>query len=166
MKRMNTMMSLAIAGALACAAPMAFAQSSTSTQDTGMQHPQSGAMTHSGSMQQYPNQSGTQSGSTMSGSENGSMMNRQSGSMSNQSGAMSNQYGSMSSSSMGSGAMMGQHDMNGTVESVNHKDIVMVKTDDGSLKVHFPNAKQDLKKGDKITLHLSYSMDSGSSSTM
>lgn len=54
--------------------------------------------------------------------------------------------------------VMGQHDMTGTVRSVSSNGIVEVHTDDGTLKVHFPDASQHLKKGDKITLHLSYSM--------
>jgi hypothetical protein len=59
-----------------------------------------------------------------------------------------------------SSGMMGQHDMTGTVRSVSSKGIVEVHTDEGNLRVHFPDASQHLKKGDKITLHLSYSMAS------
>ena len=59
------------------------------------------------------------------------------------------------SQSMG---VMGQHDMTGTVRSVSSNGIVVVHTDDGNLRVHFPDASQHLKKGDRITLHLSYSM--------
>lgn len=140
MKRMHSMMTLLAAGMLSCA-PLAFAQSTSTTQDTGMQHPQSGAITHTPPMTSPPT------------SESGSM---QSGSMSHSSDS------SMSSSSMGSGSMMGQHDMTGTVSSVSSKDFVMVKTDDGMLKVHFPDAHTNLKKGDKITLHLGYSKDSSS----
>lgn len=138
MKRIHPMMSLLAGGLLACAAPLAFAQSSTSTQDTGMQHPQSGAMTHTPMTTPPATESGgMQSGSMQSGS-------------------------SMSSSSMGSGQMMGEHSMDGTVSSVSSKGIVMVKTDDGTLKVHFPDASTNLKKGDKITLHLGYTKDSSS----
>lgn len=54
--------------------------------------------------------------------------------------------------------VMGQHDMTGTVRSVSSNGIVEVHTDDGNLKVHFPDASQHLKKGDKITLHFSYSI--------
>jgi hypothetical protein len=54
--------------------------------------------------------------------------------------------------------VMGQHDMTGTVRSVSSNGIVEVHTDDGNLKVHFPDASQHLKKGEKITLHLSYSI--------
>lgn len=56
--------------------------------------------------------------------------------------------------------VMGQHDMTGTVRSVSSSGMVEVHTDEGNLKVHFPDAGQHLKKGDKITLHLSYSMAS------
>ncbi|HEY3519536.1 MAG TPA: hypothetical protein VGK80_00665 [Rhodanobacteraceae bacterium] len=134
MKR--TLMSFVIAGVLACAAPLAFAQSSTDAQDT--QHPQSGAITH------QPPYAPPATGSTSQSS------------MSSQS--------HMSSSSMGNGQMMGEHSMSGTVESVTSKGFVSLRTDDGNLKLHFPDASQNLKKGDKITVHLGYSKDSGSSS--
>ena len=132
MKRTHTMMSFVAAGTLACAS-LAFAQS---TQDTGMQHPQSGAITH-----QPPYQTPPASGSTSGSSQS-----------------------NMSNMSMGGGQMMGQHDMSGTVESVTSNGFVSVKTDEGTLKVHFPDAAQNLKKGDKITLHLGYSKGGGSSS--
>ncbi len=131
MKRTHLLISFAITTALACAAPLAFARSSTGTQDTGMQHPQSGAITH------QPPYATPRSGGTS---------------------------GSMSSSSMGGGQMMGEHNMSGTVESVTSKGFVSVRTDEGTLKLHFPDASQNLKKGDKITVHLGYSKDSGSSS--
>jgi hypothetical protein len=54
--------------------------------------------------------------------------------------------------------VMGQHDMTGTVRSVGSNGMVEVHTDEGNLKVHFPDASQHLKKGDQITLHLSYSI--------
>ena len=126
-----TMMSFVVAGALACAAPLAIAQSSS---DTGMQHPQSGAVTH------QPPYSPPPSGSTAAGG------------MSSQSGMS------------GSGMMMGEHDMSGTVESVSSDDMVSVKTGHGTLKLHFPNAAQDLKAGDTITVHLGYTKTGGSSS--
>jgi len=53
----------------------------------------------------------------------------------------------------------GQHDMAGTVQSVDPNGMVQVQTGLGNLTVHFPNAAQNLKKGDKIILHLSYSID-------
>ncbi|MGH8190416.1 MAG: hypothetical protein ACREP2_03115 [Rhodanobacteraceae bacterium] len=135
MKR--TMMSFVVAGALACAAPLALAQSSTDAQDTGMQHPQSGAITH---------QPPYKSPAPMSSSSTGSSRS------------------SMSSSSMGNGQMMGEHSMSGTVESVTSEGFVMLKTGEGTLKLHFPDASQNLKAGDKITVHLGYSKDGGSSS--
>lgn len=133
MKRTHSMMSLLVAGALVCAAPLALAQSSTDAQDNGLQHPQSGALTHSGSLQETPSQSATQSGSST---------------------------GSMSSSSMSNGQLMGEHSMSGTVESVNSNGMVHVKTEGMNLRLHFPNASQNLKKGDKITVHLGYTKDS------
>lgn len=60
-------------------------------------------------------------------------------------------------------AEMGRHDMTGTVESVSPDGFVEVKTAEGTLKVHFPHAGQHLKKGEKITLHLAYTIDSPSS---
>lgn len=143
MKR--TMMSFVIAGALACVAPLAFAQSSTDTQDTGMQHPQSGAITHQPPYTAAP-------ASPVTGSTSGSSQS----SMSSQS--------NMSSSSTGDGQLMGEHSMSGTVTSVSSAGIVMLKTGEGTLKLHFPDASQNLKKGDKITVHLGYTKDSGSSS--
>lgn len=139
MKRLDSIMSLLVAGALVCTAPLALAQSSTDTQDTGMQHPQSGALTHSGSLQQYPSQSST-AGSSM-------------------------QSGSMSSSSMGNGQLMGEHSMSGTVTSVSSNGMVHVKSEGMNLRLHFPDAAQNLKKGDKITVHLGYTKDSGASSS-
>jgi hypothetical protein len=53
----------------------------------------------------------------------------------------------------------GQHDMAGTVQSVDPNGMVAVQTGLGNLTVHFPAAAKNLKKGDKIILHLSYSMD-------
>ncbi|TAM97088.1 MAG: hypothetical protein EPN40_08080 [Rhodanobacteraceae bacterium] len=53
----------------------------------------------------------------------------------------------------------GQHDMAGTVQSVDQNGMVQVQTGLGNLTVHFPDASQHLKKGDRIILHLSYSMD-------
>lgn len=61
---------------------------------------------------------------------------------------------------------MGQHDMTGTVESVNAKGMVDVRTAVGTLRVHFPGASRELKKGEKITLHLSYTAAPASSSSM
>jgi hypothetical protein len=59
----------------------------------------------------------------------------------------------------------GQHDMAGTVQSVDPNGVVAVQTGLGNLTVHFPAAAQNLKKGDKIILHLSYSMDASGASS-
>ena len=140
MKHTHSMMSLLVAGALVCAAPLALAQSSTDTQDNGMQHPQSGALTHQGNMQEYPKQSTTETGtSPQTGSSTGSM----------------------SSPSMSDGQLMGEHSMSGTVESVDSNGMVHVKAEGMNLRLHFPQASQNLKKGDKITVHLGYTKDSG-----
>ena len=54
---------------------------------------------------------------------------------------------------------MGVHNMAGTIEKIDHKTgMVSVKTGEGTLDVHFPPpAIKDLKMGDTITLHLSFS---------
>jgi hypothetical protein len=57
------------------------------------------------------------------------------------------------------GNVKGQHDMAGKVQSVDPNGIVQVQTGLGNLTVHFLGAAQNLKKGDKVILHLSYSMD-------
>lgn len=59
----------------------------------------------------------------------------------------------------------GQHDMAGTVQSVDPNGMVQVQTGLGTLTVHFPGAAQNLKKGDKIVLHLSYSVDASAASS-
>lgn len=64
-----------------------------------------------------------------------------------------------------SGNVKGQHDMAGTVQSVDPNGMVAVQTGLGDLTVHFPAAAQNLKKGDKIILHLSYSMDASGPSS-
>jgi hypothetical protein len=136
MKRTHPVMSLLVAAALVCAAPLALAQSSTDAQDNGLQHPQSGALTHQGSLQEYPKQSATETGT-------------------------SQQTGSMSASSTSSGQLMGEHSMSGTVESVSSNGMVHVKSEGMDLRLHFPNASQNLKKGDKITVQMGYTKDSG-----
>ncbi|HEX7130873.1 MAG TPA: hypothetical protein VF217_12550 [Rhodanobacteraceae bacterium] len=136
MKRTHPVMSLLVAAALVCAAPLALAQSSTDAQDNGLQHPQSGALTHQGSLQEYPQQSATETGT-------------------------SQQTGSMSASSTSSGQLMGEHSMSGTVESVSSNGMVHVKSEGMDLRLHFPNASQNLKKGDKITVQMGYTKDSG-----
>jgi len=54
--------------------------------------------------------------------------------------------------------MSGMHDMPATVTSVDQKTgIVAVESEGMKLKVHFPSsAIADLKKGDKISLHLGF----------
>lgn len=141
MKRTHSMMSLLVAGVLVCAAPLALAQSSTDTQDNGLQHPQSGALTHQGNLQEYPKQSTTETGTS-----------QQTGT-------------SMSASSMSNGQLQGEHSMSGTVESVNSNGMVHVKSEGMNLRLHFPNASQHLKKGDKITVHLGYTKDSSAPSS-
>ena len=53
---------------------------------------------------------------------------------------------------------MGKHDMTGTVEKIDQgKGMVELKTDLGTLNLHFPPASiKDLKVGDTITVSLSY----------
>ncbi|MEO6968811.1 MAG: hypothetical protein ABI132_10230 [Rhodanobacteraceae bacterium] len=141
MKRTHSMMTLTAAMMFA-AAPLAFAQSTSSTQDTGMQHPTSGAMTHT-PMTSPPATNSNESGSMQSGS----MQNEKNES-------------NMSSSSMGTGQEMGVHTMSGTVTEVKSDNLVYVISEGMKMRVHFPDASQHLKKGDKVTLHLGYSIDS------
>lgn len=56
---------------------------------------------------------------------------------------------------------MGNHDMSGTIEGINHKTgWIKLKTGMGEMTIHYPpQAISDLKKGDKITAHLSYSKE-------
>lgn len=131
MKRMHSLSSIAVAVALACAAPFALAQQTPSSD-----HPQSGAMTHTPPYQSTPT---TQNPQTMPPA--------------------------IPQTSQSSGEM-GQHDMTGTVRSVRKNGMVEVHTAEGNLRVHFPDASQHLKKGEKITLHLSYSLPSSTSPSM
>jgi hypothetical protein len=59
----------------------------------------------------------------------------------------------------------GRHDMAGTVQSVDPNGMVQVQTGLGNLTVHFPDAARNLKKGDKIILHLGYSMDTSAAAS-
>lgn len=61
---------------------------------------------------------------------------------------------------MSSTPMMGSHTMPATVTSINHKTGMVHVTAEGmKMAVHFPPpAIAKLKDGDKIELHLSYSM--------
>jgi hypothetical protein len=131
MYRTHPWTSVAIAALLAGAAPFALAQTSPAS----TQHPQSGAVTHTPPFQTPPPQDKTQPQNP----DQTSMPPR--------------------TSQAQPGQEMGQHDMRGTVESVSQNGIVEVRTAEGTLKVHFPQASQHLKKGDTITLHLAYTVD-------
>lgn len=58
----------------------------------------------------------------------------------------------------GKTGLMGSHAVEGTVESVGKNGAVDVRTAAGPLKVSFPQASDNLKKGDPITVYLSYSV--------
>ncbi|TAN04475.1 MAG: hypothetical protein EPN36_08685 [Rhodanobacteraceae bacterium] len=130
MHRFRSIPRIAIAVSLACAVPLALAQT-TPPQQPPPQHPQSGAITHSPPMQQ---------------------------SRPLQSSAPQPQPASIPKADPSSN-IKGQHDLAATVESVGQNGVVAVQTGLGDLKVQFPGAGQNLKKGDKIILHLSYSVD-------
>lgn len=125
MKRIRLIPSIAGAAALACAAPLALAQTAPPPQNNqpGVTHapPLQPASGQSQANQQLPARIPTASASS---------------------------------------GVMGQHDMAGTVQSVSDNGMVVVQTGLGNLTVHFPAASQHLKKGDRIVLHLSYSIDS------
>lgn len=55
--------------------------------------------------------------------------------------------------------MMGEHTMTGTIKTIDHKTgQVELESKPVNLSVHFPPADlKDLKEGDKITVHLSFS---------
>lgn len=127
---------VAIAALLAGAAPVVLAQTNPASED----HPQSGAVTHTPPFQTPPPQDKSQTQNP----DQTSMPARTPQSQ--------------------TGQEMGQHDMRGTVESVSQDGIVKVRTEEGTLKVHFPQASQHLKRGDTITVHLSYTIDSSPSS--
>ena len=61
-----------------------------------------------------------------------------------------------------SGMMMGEHSMGGTVTAVGKSGMVDVRSEGMMLRLHFPDAAKNLKKGDKITVHLGYSIDAKS----
>lgn len=131
MKRTQSIPTL-LATALLAYAPLALAQTTGSSEGSGMQPPQSGAITHQPMSRPAP-------GSTA---------------------MSSNSPSSMSSESTGAAPpVMGEHTMQGTVESVGSNGMVHVLSDGMNLRVHFPDAAQNLKKGDKITLHLGYTKD-------
>lgn len=58
---------------------------------------------------------------------------------------------------------MGKHSMDGTIESIDHKTgWLKLKTGMGELTLHYPPATiKELKKGDKIAAHLSYTREQG-----
>lgn len=122
MKRLHSFSRLAAALALACAAPIALAQTTPPPQNQP-------GVTHAPPFQTTPQAQNQQ------------------------------QLPARIPKANPSSNVKGQHDMAGTVQSVDPNGMVQVQTGLGNLTVHFPNAAQNLKKGDKIILHLSYSMD-------
>lgn len=127
MQRSHSIPGIAIAVSLACATPLASAQ--TQPVQPPQQNTQPG-ITHTQPFQTVPTQDQTQQ-----------------------------QLPARIPKASPSGNVKGQHDMAGTVQSVDQNGVVQVQTGLGNLTVHFPDASQNLKKGDKIILHLSYSMD-------
>ncbi|MGH8182842.1 MAG: hypothetical protein ACREPH_04195 [Rhodanobacteraceae bacterium] len=130
MHRFHPIPRIALAVSLVCAAPLAFAQA-TPPQQPPPQHPQSGALTHTPPMQQStPLQSPPQQ-----------------------------KLPPRIPQADPSSNIKGQHDVAATIKSIGPNGVVDVTTGLGDLTVQFPGASQHLKKGDKIILHLSYSMD-------
>jgi len=60
-----------------------------------------------------------------------------------------------------SGGMMGAHEMTGTISSIDHKSgVVKLESKPHDMELHFPpTAIKDLKRGDKITVQLSFKKD-------
>jgi hypothetical protein len=133
MQRVHSISGIAAAAALACAAPFALAQVAPASSPPP-QHPKSGAVSQAPPFQLAPTQN-----------------------------PASQQLPARIPKANPASGIMGQHDMAGTVDSVDKNGFVDVKTGLGELKVHFPGASQHLKKGDRIILHLSYSMDESAS---
>lgn len=133
MQRTHRWSSIVIGAALAGATSFALAQVAPASSPPP-QHPRSGAVTHTPPFQAPPTQ--------------------------NQASPQMPQRIPEANPASG---IMGQHDMAGTVDSVSEDGMVAVKTGLGELKVHFPGASQHLKKGDRVILHLSYSMDPSAS---
>jgi len=54
--------------------------------------------------------------------------------------------------------MMGEHEMSGTVQKINHeKGTFQLKTHEALLSLHFPPAAiKDVKNGDTLTVHLAF----------
>lgn len=132
MKRPHSFSSIAAAIALACAAPLASAQ--TQPPDQPPQNTQPG-VTHAPPFQTTPQAKAQQ------------------------------QLPARIPKASQSSNVKGQHDMAGTVQAVDPNGMVQVQTGLGNLTVHFPGAAQSLKKGDKIILHLSYSVDASAASS-
>ncbi|HVU80607.1 MAG TPA: hypothetical protein VHD89_01215 [Rhodanobacteraceae bacterium] len=122
MKRLHSFSRFAAAFALACAAPIALAQTTPPPQNQP-------GVTHAPPFQTTPQAQNQQ------------------------------QLPARIPKANPSSNVKGQHDMAGTVQSVDPNGMVAVQTGLGNLTVHFPAAAKNLKKGDKIILHLSYSMD-------
>jgi hypothetical protein len=59
------------------------------------------------------------------------------------------------------GDMMGSHDMTGKIDRIDHKTgVVKLESKPHDLELHFPpDSIKDLKKGDKITVHMSFKKD-------
>jgi hypothetical protein len=59
------------------------------------------------------------------------------------------------------GGMMGEHDMTGTIARIDHQSgVVKLESKPHDLELHFPPGSiKDLKKGDKITVHMSFRKD-------
>jgi hypothetical protein len=57
--------------------------------------------------------------------------------------------------------MMGSHDMTGKIDRIDHKTgVVKLESKPHDLELHFPpDSIKDLKKGDKITVHMSFKKD-------
>lgn len=64
----------------------------------------------------------------------------------------------------GASGMMGEHDMSGTVQKIDHKKgTFQLKTHESVLHLHFPpNAVKDVKNGDALTVHLGFKMGASS----
>jgi hypothetical protein len=133
MKRLHSFSSIAVAIALACAAPLALAQTPPSTQP--QQPSTQPGVTHAPPFRTTPQAQSQQ------------------------------QLPARIPKASATSNVKGQHDMAGTVQSVDPNGVVQVQTGLGNLTVHFPDAAQNLKKGDKIILHLSYSVDASAATS-
>jgi hypothetical protein len=134
MKYMHSLSGLAAAIALACAAPVALAQTRQPPTQPQQQSTQPG-VTHAPPFQTTPQAQSQQ------------------------------QLPARIPKASTASNVKGRHDMAGTVQSVDPDGMVHVQTSLGDLTVHFPDATRDLEKGDKIILHLSYSMDASAPSS-